>query len=62
MNNAAASHVSMEFNLKGPSFTVSTACASSNHAMAQAFAMVRSGMSTAMITGVDPKACCVLAG
>jgi nodulation protein E len=46
MNNAAASHVSMEFNLKGPSFTVSTACASSNHAMAQAFAMVRSGMST----------------
>ena len=30
MNNAAASHVSMEFNLKGPSFTVSTACASSN--------------------------------
>ena len=29
MNNAAASHVSMEHNLKGPSFTVSTACASS---------------------------------
>ena len=28
MNNAAASHVSMEWNLKGPSFTVSTACAS----------------------------------
>ena len=27
MNNAAASHVSMEHNLKGPSFTVSTACA-----------------------------------
>ena len=26
MNNAAASHVSMEFNLKGPSFTVATAC------------------------------------
>ena len=40
MNNAAASHVSMEFNLKGPSFTVSTACASSNHAMAQAFQLV----------------------
>ncbi|MFV0303770.1 MAG: beta-ketoacyl synthase N-terminal-like domain-containing protein, partial [Paracoccus sp. (in: a-proteobacteria)] len=30
MNNAAASHVSMEFNLKGPTFTVATACASSN--------------------------------
>lgn len=51
MNNAAASHVSMEFNLKGPSFTVSSACASSNHAMAQAFQMVRGGMSPVMITG-----------
>ena len=58
MNNAAASHVSMEFNLKGPSFTVSTACASSNHAMAQAFAMVRSGMSTAMITGGSESMLC----
>ncbi|MEL6466233.1 MAG: beta-ketoacyl-[acyl-carrier-protein] synthase family protein [Pseudomonadota bacterium] len=51
MNNAAASHVSMEWNLKGPSFTVATACASSNHAMAQAFQMVRSGMAPVMITG-----------
>ncbi len=58
MNNAAASHVSMEFNLKGPSFTVSTACASSNHAMAQAFAMVRSGMSTAMVTGGSESMLC----
>ena len=58
MNNAAASHVSMEFNLKGPSFTVSTACESSNHAMAQAFAMVRSGMSTAMITGGSESMLC----
>ncbi len=51
MNNAAASHISMEFNLKGPSFTVASACASSNHAMAQAFQMVRSGMASVMITG-----------
>ncbi len=51
MNNAAASHVSMQWNLKGPAFTVATACASSNHAMGQAFHMIRSGMTTAMITG-----------
>ncbi|MDN5786315.1 beta-ketoacyl synthase [Pseudorhodobacter sp.] len=51
MNNAAASHVSMEFNLRGPSYTVATACASSNHAMGQAFHMVRSGMSRVMVTG-----------
>ncbi|WP_299627546.1 beta-ketoacyl synthase [uncultured Tateyamaria sp.] len=58
MNNAAASHVSMEFNLKGPSFTVATACASSNHAMAQAFQMVRIGMAPAMITGGSESMLC----
>jgi nodulation protein E len=51
MNNAAASHVSMEWSLRGPSFTVATACASSNHAMGLAFQMVRSGAAKAMITG-----------
>lgn len=58
MNNAAASHVSMEYNLKGPSFTVSTACASSNHAMAQAFQMVRTGMAPAMVTGGSESMLC----
>ncbi|MBM1688198.1 beta-ketoacyl-[acyl-carrier-protein] synthase family protein [Sulfitobacter geojensis] len=58
MNNAAASHVSMEWNLKGPSFTVSTACASSNHAMSQAFSMVRSGMAPAMVTGGSESMLC----
>ncbi len=51
MNNAAASHVSIEWNLRGPSFTVATACASSNHAMGQAFNMVRCGMAKVMVTG-----------
>ncbi len=58
MNNAAASHLSMEFNLKGPSFTVSTACASSNHAMAQAFQMVHGGLSPVMITGGSESMLC----
>lgn len=58
MNNAAAAHVSMEFNLKGPSFTVATACASSNHAMAQAFQMVRCGMTPTMITGGSESMLC----
>ena len=58
MNNAACSHISMEYNLRGPCFTVSTACASSNHAMAQAFQMVRSGMSEAMITGGSESMLC----
>ncbi|OAN79668.1 beta-ACP synthase [Sulfitobacter pontiacus] len=58
MNNAAASHVSMEHHLKGPSFTVSTACASSNHAMAQAFSMIRSGMAPAIVTGGSESMMC----
>ncbi len=58
MNNAAASHVSMEYNLKGPSFTVATACASSNHAMGQAFHMIRSGMTKVMITGGSESMLC----
>ena len=58
MNNAAASHVSMEFNLKGPSFTVSTACSSSNHAMAQAFQLVHGGVSPVMVTGGSESMLC----
>ncbi|MDC1059823.1 beta-ketoacyl-[acyl-carrier-protein] synthase family protein [Planktomarina temperata] len=51
MTNAAASHLSMAHNIKGPSLTVSTACASSNHAIGLAFQMVRSGMARAMLAG-----------
>lgn len=51
MTNAAASHVSMAHNIKGPSLTVSTACASSNHAIGLAFHMVRSGMAQVMLAG-----------
>ena len=51
MTNAAASHLSMAYNIKGPSLTVSTACASSNHAIGLAFQMVRSGMAQVMLAG-----------
>jgi nodulation protein E len=58
MNNAAASHVSMVYNLQGPTFTVATACASSNHAMGQAFHLVRSGVSKVMVTGGSESMLC----
>ncbi|MEM9708130.1 MAG: beta-ketoacyl-[acyl-carrier-protein] synthase family protein [Pseudomonadota bacterium] len=51
MNNAAGSHISMAYDLRGPNFTVSTACASSNHAMGIAAQLIRSGAATAMVTG-----------
>jgi nodulation protein E len=51
MANAGASHISMEFGIVGPSFTVSTACSSSGHAIGQAYWMVRSGMTDLAICG-----------
>ncbi|ETX29832.1 beta-ketoacyl-[acyl-carrier-protein] synthase family protein [Roseivivax isoporae] len=58
MNNAACSHVSMQYNIKGPSFTVASACASSNHAMGQAFWFVRSGIAPVMVTGGSESMLC----
>ena len=58
MNNAAASHVSMVHNLQGPSFTVSTACSSSNHAMGEAFRLIRSGEARAVVTGGSESMLC----
>ena len=51
MANAGASHISMEFGITGPSFTVSTACSSAAHAIGQAFWMVRTGATDLAIAG-----------
>jgi nodulation protein E len=51
MANAGASHISMEFGITGPSFTISTACSSAAHAIGQAFWMIRGGITDLAITG-----------
>jgi nodulation protein E len=51
MANAPASQVSIEFGITGPTFGITSACASSNHALSQAFAMVRSGQVDAAFAG-----------
>jgi nodulation protein E len=51
MCNAGASHISMKYGIKGPVYTVSTACSSSAHAIGQAFWMVRSGVAPLAIAG-----------
>ncbi len=51
MANAGASHISMELGLSGPTYTVSTACSSANHAMGQAFRLVRDGHADMAVTG-----------
>jgi nodulation protein E len=58
MNNAATSHVSMTYDLQGPSYTVATACASSNHAMGQALNLIRWGQADAVLTGGSESMLC----
>ncbi len=51
MANAATSQITMDLGITGPSFTVSTACSSANHAIGLALGMVRSGLVEAALAG-----------
>lgn len=51
MANSVASHVAMENGLTGATFTLSTACSSANHAIGNAFWLVRQGTLDAVVTG-----------
>ena len=54
MGSAPASQISMAHGITGPTFTVSSACASSNHAFAQAVLMMRAGLvDTAVVGGTE---------
>ncbi|MBA2549320.1 MAG: beta-ketoacyl-[acyl-carrier-protein] synthase family protein [Burkholderiaceae bacterium] len=51
MPNAPASHISIDFGLRGPSFATASACASSTHAIGLAFHMIRAGLLQFAVTG-----------
>jgi 3-oxoacyl-[acyl-carrier-protein] synthase II len=51
MANAASGNIAIQFGLRGPSFSVSSACASSNHTIGEAFWNIASGRSDIVITG-----------
>ncbi|HLL28503.1 MAG TPA: beta-ketoacyl-ACP synthase II [Xanthobacteraceae bacterium] len=51
MPNAAASQISMDLGLKGPTYSIVSACASGTHAIGQAFQMVRLGQAPFAIAG-----------
>lgn len=51
MVNAAASQITMEHGLTGPAYSIASACSSANHAIGQAFLMVRNGLVRAAVTG-----------
>lgn len=51
MVSASASQLSIEFKLRGPTFVVSSACASATHALGIAFQMIRSGAMDVAVSG-----------
>ncbi len=51
MGNAAASQISREFGITGPVFTISTACASANHAIGNALWLLRAGAADMVVAG-----------
>jgi 3-oxoacyl-[acyl-carrier-protein] synthase II len=51
MANAASGNIAIQFGVRGPSFSVSSACASGNHTIGEAFWNIASGRSDVVITG-----------
>ncbi|WP_239483203.1 beta-ketoacyl-[acyl-carrier-protein] synthase family protein [Burkholderia sp. MS455] len=51
MPSAPGSHISIRHGITGPSFVVSSACASSNHAFAQAVHLLRAGIIDVALVG-----------
>jgi len=51
MMSAPPSQISMDLGLRGPTFAVSSACSSSNHAIGDAFRMLQHGYADIAITG-----------
>jgi len=51
MGNAACSHVTMAHGITGPSFAVTSACATANHAIGLGFHMVRGGTADCAVVG-----------
>ena len=51
--NAAASHLSIRFGLRGPAFAISSACASGAHAIGVAADMIRGGTAEAALAGAS---------
>lgn len=51
MPNAASSQVAIELNLRGPNLTVTTACASGNHAIGQAYELILQNKAEIIFAG-----------
>ena len=51
ISNLAAGHIAIRYGAKGVNWTPTSACASGNHAIGEAFHLIRRGMQDAVIAG-----------
>lgn len=51
ISNMGPGQITMLYNFKGPSFTVTTACASGTHAIGESFKMIQNGVCDLVVTG-----------
>ncbi|MDD5459109.1 MAG: beta-ketoacyl-ACP synthase II [Phycisphaerae bacterium] len=51
MSNAAAGNIAIQYGLRGPNLSVSSACASGSHALGEAFCNILAGRSDIIIAG-----------
>ena len=54
----AAGYISMRFQVKGPNYATTSACATSSHAVADAFMIIQRGDADIMLTGGSEAAIC----
>jgi 3-oxoacyl-[acyl-carrier-protein] synthase II len=54
----AAGYISMRFGVKGPNYATTSACATSSHAIADAFMLIQRGDANVMFTGGSEAAIC----
>lgn len=57
ITNMAAGLIAIRHNAQGPCFSVSTACATSSHAIGEAYRAIKHGYADVMVTGGSEAAC-----
>ena len=58
LNNMATGLVTIELGFQGPSYSVSSACATANHSIGEAWRLIRSDEADVMVAGASEAAIC----
>ena len=60
ISDIAAGQISIKYGFRGPNYVTTSACASSSHALGNAFNMIRLGKATAIVAGGAESAICAV--